>query len=77
MFTAVELYKRTKNPLGIFVCVPVFILSGFEHCIANMFYFTVAEMWSAKAFGYLIIMTLGNAVGGMFIPLIRKGFIKD
>ena len=42
-----------------------------------MFYFTIAEAWSFKALGYLMIMTLGNAVGGMFIPLVRKGFIKS
>jgi len=81
MFIAADGYKTIKNPtaqvFAIFLPVIVFILSGFEHCIANMFYFTVAEMWSAKAFGYLIVMSLGNAVGGMFIPLIRKGFIKD
>ena len=81
MFIAADGYKTIKNPtaqvFAIFLPVIVFILSGFEHCIANMFYFTVAEMWSAKAFGYLIVMSLGNAVGGMFIPLIRKGFVKD
>ena len=81
MFIAADGYKTIKNPtaqvFAIFLPVIVFILSGFEHCIANMFYFTVAEMWSAKAFGYLMIMTLGNAVGGMFIPLIRKGFVKE
>ena len=26
----------------VFLCVMVFILSGFEHCIANMYYFSVA-----------------------------------
>lgn len=75
MFTAVELYKRTKNPLGIFVCVPVFILSGFEHCVANMFYISVASMWSIKAVVYMIIMILGNTAGGLLIPALLK--LKD
>ena len=81
MFIAADGYKTIKNPVGqicvVFLPVVVFILSGFEHCIANMFYFTIAEAWSFKALGYLMIMTLGNAVGGMFIPLVRKGFIKS
>ena len=75
MFTAVELYKRTKNPLGIFVCVPVFILSGFEHCIANMFYISAASMWSIKAVIYMIIMILGNTLGGLLVPALLK--LKD
>jgi len=57
--------------------VMVFILSGYEHCIANMFYFTIAKAWSLNTVGYLAVMTLGNAVGGMFIPFVRKGFITE
>lgn len=81
MFIAADGFKNIENQFGkimaIFLPVMVFILSGFEHCIANMFYFTAAQAWSLKALGYLMIMTLGNAGGGMFIPLMRKGFIKQ
>lgn len=76
MFIAADGYKKidheTGRCLAIFLPVMAFILSGFEHCIANMFYFSLASSWTAKSFGYLIIMTLGNAVGGMLIPLCRK-----
>lgn len=78
MFIAADGFKQIKNPLGqmlaVFLPVVVFIISGYEHCIANMFYFTVAGVWSLNTVIYLIVMTLGNAVGGMFIPLVRKGF---
>lgn len=80
MFIAADGYKNIKNSAGqmlaIFLPVVVFILSGFEHCVANMFYFTIAQVWSLRTFGYLLIMSLGNAVGGIFIPLMRKGFEK-
>lgn len=80
MFIAADGYKIISNSAGkaltIFLPVVVFILSGFEHCIANMFYFSLAEAWTARSFGYLIIMSLGNALGGIFIPTMRKGFIK-
>ena len=80
MFIAADGYKNIKNPVGqvlaVFLPVIVFILSGFEHCIANMFYFTVAGAWSVKAFVYLLVMTLGNALGGMLFPFVRKGFAK-
>lgn len=81
MFIAADGFKTIKNPVGqvlvIFLPVMVFILSGFEHCVANMFYFTVGSAWSLKAFGRLLLMSLGNALGGIFIPLVRKGFLKE
>ena len=80
MFIAADGYKTINNTAGkmlaIFLPVVVFILSGFEHCVANMFYFSIAQVWTLKTFGYLIVMTLGNSVGGIFIPLLRKGFEK-
>lgn len=75
MFIAVATFKKQPNILGtlaVFLCVSVFILAGFEHCIANMFYFSLAGAWSVKAFLYLLIMTLGNSVGGILIPLVKK-----
>ncbi len=81
MFIAADGYKTIENQTGkmlaVFLPVMAFILSGYEHCVANMFYFSVAGAWSVKAFGYLVIMSLGNAAGGMFIPLVRKGFVKS
>ena len=44
MFIAVDGYKRTKHPLILLMCVSAFILCGFEHCVANMFYFSVAGL---------------------------------
>jgi formate/nitrite transporter FocA (FNT family) len=76
MFLAADNFSTADNSmqknLGIFLPVMVFILCGFEHCVANMFYFTIANMWSVKAFSYLIIMTLGNSVGAFIFPLYRK-----
>ena len=75
IFIGVDGFKRNPHELGkylaLFFGVVVFIICGFEHCVANMFYFSVAGVWSAKAFGYLIVMTLGNAVGGVIFPLLR------
>ena len=75
IFIGVDGFKRIQHELGkylaLFFGVVVFIICGFEHCVANMFYFSVAGAWSAKTFGYLIVMTLGNAVGGVIFPLLR------
>ncbi len=71
MYTAVAIYKEKGSPLGIFFCVPVFILSGFEHSIADMFYFFCARMFTGEVFAFLLLVVIGNAVGGMFIPALR------
>ena len=70
MYLAVDLYKKKTDfgrYLGIFLGVTVFILAGFEHCVANMYYFTVADMWEAKTLLYVLIMILGNSVGSIII----------
>lgn len=72
MYIAVDGFKEKGNPIILFMGVSVFILCGFEHCIANMFYFSLAQAWSGKAVLYLLIMTLGNSVGGILIPFAKK-----
>jgi hypothetical protein len=37
-----------------------------------MYYISLAGVWSGKALLYVLVMTLGNAVGGVLLPLIRK-----
>lgn len=71
MYIAVDGFKEKGNPLILFVCVSVFILCGFEHCVANMFYFWLSDAWSVKAVIYLAFMTLGNSIGGMLLPGIK------
>jgi formate/nitrite transporter FocA (FNT family) len=76
IWLAVEGYKNNPHPAGkylsLFFGVTVFILCGFEHCVANMYYFSVAGMWSWKTLGWILVMTLGNSAGGVLFPLLRK-----
>ena len=76
IWLAVEGYKNNPHPAGkylsLFFGVAVFILCGFEHCVANMYYFSAAGMWSWKTLGWILVMTLGNSVGGVIFPLLRK-----
>lgn len=78
MFIAVDCFRNVQGStlrfIGVFIPVMVFILSGFEHVIANMFYFSLAGAWSAHCLAAIIVMTLGNAVGGMLIPVYLKIF---
>lgn len=76
MFLAVDGYKTIKDSLGknlsVIICVMVFILCGFEHSIANMYYFSVNGVLSLKIVGYVLLMILGNGLGGIFIPICYK-----
>ena len=76
IWLAVEGFKNNPHPAGkylsLFFGVAVFILCGFEHCVANMYYFSMAGMWSWKTLGWVLVMTAGNSVGGVLFPLLRK-----
>ena len=77
MFTAVDAFRNDKlpsvcRPVMVFLCVMVFILSGFEHCIANMYYFSVADAWSSRTLLLILWMTLGNSIGGNFFAALVK-----
>lgn len=77
IFLAVDIYKNAESPLckclGLVLGIMVFILSGFEHCVANSFYFSIANCWSWYTILNLIIMILGNSVGGaLFAFAIQK-----
>lgn len=72
MYIAVDGYAKTKNPIILFMGVATFILCGFEHCIADMFYFSLAGMWTGKALVVVLVITLGNSLGGILIPLCKK-----
>ncbi len=58
--------------LGIVMSIMVFILCGFEHCIADMFYIQMARMWNSQTIIALIVITLGNILGGILIPTMRN-----
>ena len=71
MYLAVSIYRDKKTIAAILFCVPVFILAGFEHSVANMFYFGAAGMFfSVDSIIYLAIVVLGNTIGGMLMPLL-------
>ena len=76
IFIAVDCYAKNPHEVGkylaLFLGIVTFILCGFEHCVANMYYFSIAGMWSLKTLGYVLVMTFGNAAGGVTIPLLRK-----
>jgi len=76
MFFAANRYQTIQDSMGknlaILFPVMVFILCGFEHCVANMYYFSMARVWSADAFLRMVVMSLGNACGAILLSGSQK-----
>ncbi|MBR6443912.1 MAG: formate/nitrite transporter family protein [Firmicutes bacterium] len=68
IFIAVDGFANNPHELGkylsLFFGVSVFVLCGFEHSVADMFYFSLYG-WSCKAFIAELFITAGNVVGGL------------
>ena len=80
IYIAVEGYRNNPHELGkylsLFFGVMVFILAGTEHCVADMFYFWMAGAWSGRAILCILVISLGNAAGGVLLPLLRGVILK-
>ena len=72
IFVCVDIYKKKNTMLGVLFCVPVFILCGFEHSIADMFYVINARAFNWDAAAFLGLVVLGNAIGGLLFPVAFK-----
>ncbi len=84
MYVAAKAFKLTQDTpnsvggyMGMVLCVAGFLVAGYEHSIANMYYFSLASVWSVNAFIHLFIVTMGNAVGALFVPTIKKIIKED
>lgn len=69
MYLAIDNYNKSRNIVLIIAPVVIFILSGFEHSIANMFYFHLAGAYSLKSFLYLGVMLVGNGLGAKIFSM--------
>lgn len=67
MYLAVDNYRKSKSWLFVIMPIVIFILSGFEHSIANMFYLSLAEAWGWDAVRITLIAIVGNGVGSWII----------
>lgn len=73
IYLAVELFKQTKNIIIVSLCVMAFILAGFEHSIADAFYYG-SSVLTWEGLWRLLIVIMGNAIGSLIIRLLQYGF---
>ncbi len=75
VYIAVEGFKTIENNFGKYVVLVLaiggFIICGFEHSIANMFYYFLALNFTFKAFLSILLFVIGNSIGGLFIPFMN------
>lgn len=77
IYIAVDSYGKNSHELGkyagIVFGVTAFILAGFEHSVADMFYFAMAgRLLEGRVLVCLLVVSLGNIVGGVVFPLGLK-----
>ena len=70
MYCAVSA-QDTLQLVYIVMCVAAFILCGFYHCVADMYYtFLAAKQW--QSYINLIFVTFGNVVGCNLVPFFKR-----
>lgn len=67
MDNIVAAYRAKQNPLPLLLGVPVFIMCGFYHCIADCFYYALAFFAGILDNSYicktLVLSIVGNFIG--------------
>ena len=81
IYFAVEGFKNIQNNFGKYIvlilCIAGFIIASFEHCIADIFYFSLNGLTIKEILVIIPLITLGNSLGGMLVPTIKLIFEKD
>lgn len=79
MYIAVDNYRsnpsRVEKVVGIFICIPVFILCGFEHSVADMSYFVFAVTdfaEAARCLLFLLVVSVGNGLGALAVRALSR-----
>ena len=71
MYLAVTMWKQERYAVYAILPVAVFIFSGYNHCVADMFY-TWISFSDIADFWHLVPTTLGNIIGCNAIPALLK-----
>lgn len=74
VYTAVYAFRK-EWPIGVRVVILMFavfafVIAGFQHCIANMFYISFANSWKGLTILNILIVTVGNIIGAILLELV-------
>lgn len=71
MYIAVDTFKSKYTLTGVIGCVIAFVLAGFEHSIADMFYFINSNLINVDSLIFILVVILGNALGSLLHKLLK------
>ena len=71
IYLCVDQY-RGGRPWITLIGVPAFILSGSEHCIADMIYLVLTRSFTFEAFSFIILVAIGNALGSLSFSFLQE-----
>lgn len=77
IYIAVDMFNKYKNLLVIILPTFVFVMCGFEHCIANIFYLSVSKIFSVQSIGFIITCIIGNTIGSLIAAVLQNAVRKD
>mgnify|MGYP002520756787 CR=1 FL=1 len=83
MYLAVRAWRKAEGTQRVIMAVlpvMVFVLAGFEHSIADSFYFWLYVCYgrgSARLIAYLCLVGIGNAAGAVLIASADKYIRKE
>ena len=79
VYIAVDYFKSDSDTkafgkyLLVFTCVPAFILCGFEHSVADMFYFAASmKLYSGEGIVYILLVSAGNLIGAVVFHELKR-----
>ena len=65
-------FRKSGSLIPILFGVPLFIICGFYHSIADVVYLTVSWRWSPEIYWYYPVIVIGNYIGCNVRRLILK-----
>ncbi len=81
VYIAVAGYKKAEHPftkaLVVIMAIMTFIIAGFEHSIADMFYMVAGNVWSVTSLITLTLVVFGNSIGALLCNILLYLFKKE
>lgn len=80
MFVTNATHQFKYNPyqvgkyLAIFISIMTFVLSSFEHSIADSFFFFLSGKIDSQILLIFLVVLVGNIIGGLIIPTVALAY---
>ena len=75
IYVGVEAYNKS-DIVTVVLAVSAFIIAGFDHSIARICFIISARMFSYDVVKYIIVVILGNSLGGILFHRLREKTCK-